>query len=150
MEVLMARTDSALALRVQRLAAAGAIPLRTMPAAAFWLEAQAATSASMLVLPFNRLTPFSTHATQRMWSWEGSAVPYLAAMPGSPGARVLVELAPELVRNGAPPLPAAAAPSEKLLWLPVRSLPMQAVIALAQVQRRAASPAAGVGAFAMA
>lgn len=62
-------------------------------------------------------------------------MPCLLTQPDSDGERLLARLAPGLLRKGAPWSGVESSANEKLLWLPVRSLTMQTVIALAQVQR---------------
>lgn len=139
MKVLMidTGTEAVLVQHVQRSVVAVRGQLYSAPAGAFWIQALdgCGQGAHILGLPFSQVSPIAAQAVQRLWSWEGPAMPCLFTQPDSDGARLLARLAPGLLRKGAPWSGVESSANEKLLWLPVRSLTMQAVIALTQVQR---------------
>ena len=142
MLVLMAPAERQLAHKVRELVDGASGVLRVVEAEAFRRAAASRENAgaAVLALPFDNVTAFAVRTLQWLWSWEGTAMPFIVSSVNSTGARLLSRVAPASVSfrfEAFDGLPASAHP---LRWFPVQSLSLQALITIGQCQCEAPVP----------
>lgn len=142
MLVLMADTERRLAQRVRGMVEGASGALRLVQADAFRRAAASRENAgaNVLALPFDNVTAFTVRTLQWLWSWEGTAVPFIVSSANSAGTRLLARVAPASVPFRFEAFEGAMDSAQALRWLPVQSLSLQALISVGHCQREAAPP----------